>query len=82
MRCHSLSPDGNRDKTSASVLRALRPTLCSSREGKGDVARMLFYLDACYAGPDRIPGLALVDDNSSGPLQMAEGEELSANPLL
>jgi serine protease len=42
--------------------------LCSSREGKGDVARMLFYMDACYAGADGIPGLALVDDDSSGPL--------------
>jgi endonuclease I/endonuclease/exonuclease/phosphatase family metal-dependent hydrolase len=36
---------------------------------KGDIARMLFYMDVRYAGADGVPDLALVDeDSNSGPL--------------
>ena len=36
---------------------------------KGDVARMLFYMDVRYAGDDGVPDLALIDEDSrSGPL--------------
>jgi endonuclease I len=36
---------------------------------KGDVARMLFYIDVRYAGADGVPDLALIDEVSrSGPL--------------
>ena len=36
---------------------------------KGDIARMLFYMDVRYAGADGVPDLALVDEDSdSGPL--------------
>jgi uncharacterized protein len=36
---------------------------------KGDVARMLFYMDVRYAGADGMPDLALIDeDSNSGPL--------------
>jgi endonuclease I/endonuclease/exonuclease/phosphatase family metal-dependent hydrolase len=36
---------------------------------KGDVARMLFYMDVRYAGADGVPDLELIDDTSlSGPL--------------
>jgi endonuclease I len=36
---------------------------------KGDVARMLFYMDVRYAGADGVPDLTLIDeDSNSGPL--------------
>jgi len=36
---------------------------------KGDVARMLFYMDVRYAGADGVPDLELIDEDSlSGPL--------------
>lgn len=36
---------------------------------KGDIARILFYMDLRYAGDDGVPDLALIDDGSnSGPL--------------
>jgi endonuclease I/endonuclease/exonuclease/phosphatase family metal-dependent hydrolase len=36
---------------------------------KGDVARMLFYMDVRYAGADGVPDLALIDEDSNrGPL--------------
>jgi uncharacterized protein len=36
---------------------------------KGDVARMLFYMDVRYAGANGVPDLALIDeDSNSGPL--------------
>ena len=36
---------------------------------KGDIARMLFYIDPRDAGDDGVPGLALLDDDgNSGPL--------------
>jgi hypothetical protein len=36
---------------------------------KGDVGRILFYMDVGHAGDDGVPDLALVDDDSnSGPL--------------
>jgi serine protease len=36
---------------------------------KGDIARMLFYMDVRYAGADGVPDLALIDeDSNSGPL--------------
>ena len=40
------------------------------RDGvKGDIARMLFYMDVRYAGADGVPDLELIDEDSrSGPL--------------
>jgi uncharacterized protein len=36
---------------------------------KGDIARMLFYMDVRYAGADGVPDLTLIDeDSNSGPL--------------
>ena len=36
---------------------------------RGDIARMLFYMDVRSAGDDGVPDLALIDEDSrSGPL--------------